>query len=60
MAIVPVTEWPEGASLGDAEVDALHVAHHAQPRQVLGCHRPFEVRGLESTGSGMVFGSTHT
>ena len=31
--------WPDGASLSDAEVDALHVAHHDKPRDVLGCHR---------------------
>ncbi|CAK9076728.1 unnamed protein product [Durusdinium trenchii] len=52
MAIVPVTEWPEGASLGDAEVDALHVAHHAQPRQVLGCHR---LKSHESNEEGDLF-----
>lgn len=31
--------WPDAASLSDAEVDALHLAHHDKPRDVLGCHR---------------------
>ena len=34
-----MADWPLGASLSDAEVDALHLAHHEKPRDVLGCHR---------------------
>ena len=34
-----VDDWPSGASLSDADVDALHLAHHVAPRSVLGCHR---------------------
>ena len=39
MVSLAVDDWPSGASLSDADVDALHVAHHAAPRSVLGCHR---------------------
>eukprot|EP00434_Breviolum_minutum_P012354 symbB.v1.2.010885.t2/scaffold721.1/size169143/3 len=40
-----VDDWPSGASLSDADVDALHLAHHVAPRSVLGCHR---LKGDES------------
>jgi len=36
---VDPANWPSGASLDEEAVSALHTAHHAQPRSVLGCHR---------------------
>ena len=44
MEVIDYEAWPSGASLGDEEVDALHRAHHLEPRKVLGCHR-WEGRG---------------